>query len=417
MDGGTIAHATPVGGVDMSQPEPVSVLDETTVPWLVSGFGGLSFGTFVVWVVWFRSVIELAAVVVGFVTVAVPAFGLVWAGYRLERSSVDPARYWRVGGWCAGCAVGFLAINGVVILLFPWPSLAGNVAWAHFSINAGAVAGVVVGYVEARAIQRAVEAAAAAARTEQLEDERELLTYLNDLLRHEVLNSAQIIGGHASVLRSDAEGRRREHLETIERESDALTDVIDDVRAMLNASSDRPTDAVALADVLEDELATLERRFDDVDVTATVPETIHVEGNDGIGRIFANVLENAVVHNEGERARVDVTVETTSETVAVRIEDDGPGIPAERRDRLFERKSEDHGLGLYLVRILTNRYGGCVALTDTGPEGSVFTVWLSLASATGPTDPNDDERDHVRSATASTLEDVQPDRPDRSRNP
>lgn len=405
MDAGGIDREGYEGGAGMSPWTASRRIDAEAVPWLVSGFGVLSFGSVVGWTVWFRSVLETVAVGLGIVTVAFPALTLVWAGYRLDRNSIDPVRYGRIVAWCGGCAVGFLAINGVVILAYPWPSLAGNVAWAHFSINAGAVAGFGVGYVEARAIQRAADTAAAAARAERLEDERELLTYLNDLLRHEVLNSAQIVGGHASVLLADAEGRRREHLETIERESEALTDVIDDVRAMVNASRDRTDAVVDLADVLETELTALQRRFDDVDVTATTPESAPVEGNEGVRYIFENVLENAVVHNEGDRARVDVTVETTPETVVTRIGDDGPGIPAERRDRLFERKSADHGLGLYLVRILTTRYGGCVALTDTGPGGSVVTVWLPRASVPGATDPGDDERERVRSATASPRED------------
>ncbi|QSX00965.1 sensor histidine kinase [Haloterrigena alkaliphila] len=363
-----------------------------SLPWLVSGFGALSFAAVLFQWLWFASTLDTAAYALGFVTVGVPALSLIWGGYHLERSAVDPARYDRVVAWCFGSGAAFLAINVLVIAFFPWYGLAGNLAWAHFALNTGAGAGFVVGYVEARAIQREVEATAAAVRAEQLADERELLTYLNDLLRHEVLNSAQIIGGHASLLREEVDDPD-DRLETIERESDALTDVIDDVRAMLNANQDLETAAVVdLSDLLTDELASLRRQFDDLEIETSIPEAVFVEGNEGISWIFANVLENAIEHDDGDAPRVAVTVETRLETVAVRVADDGPGIPADTRETLFEPKSTNHGLGLYLARILAKRYGGDVELTETGPDGSVFTVTLSRASADGTDEPTDRER-------------------------
>ena len=361
------------------------------LPWLVAGFGCLSFAVTLLRWLWFSSILDVTAYALSFATVGVPALGLVWGGYRLERSGLAPERYGRVLFWWIGGAVGFLIVNLAVMVFFPWPNLAGNLAWAHFSINAGAVAGFAVGYVEARAIQREVEATAAAVRAEQLEAEREVLAYLNDLLRHEVLNSAQIIGGHTSLLLEDAEGRRRSHLETIDRESDALTDVIDDVRALLDATRNPDLSAaVDVADLLREEAAALERRYEgaEIDVAVRDPEPVLVEGNEGIRWIFANVLENAIEHNEGDPVRAEVTVETAPETVVVRVADNGPGIPPETRETLFERKSENHGLGLYFVRILATRYGGTVELTATGPDGSTFTV--TLPRATDPTDGADD---------------------------
>ncbi len=373
---------------------------DATVPWLVGGLGTLSFAFFLGWSFWFASVLDATAVVLGFTTVGVPALGLVWGGYRLERSTIGVDRYRRLAQWCFGCGVGFLAVNGLIMIFFPWHSTSGNISWAQFSLNVGAVAGLTVGYVEARAIQREVEATAATVRAERLAEEREVLTYLNDLLRHEVLNSAQIIGGHASLLLEDADDRSRTHLETIDRESDALTDVIDDVRAMLNASrKPEVTGTIDLGDLLESELTALDDRAEELEIDADIPNDVFVKGNEGVRWVFANVLENAVEHNDSEPPRVAATVATRPETVAVEIADDGPGIPPETRETLFERKSENHGLGLYLVRILVHRYGGAVELTETGPDGSVFTVTLPRAH-----DPDDTDREAAR--TPGTDEDV-----------
>jgi signal transduction histidine kinase len=62
-----------------------------------------------------------------------------------------------------------------------------------------------------------------------------------------------------------------------------------------------------------------------------------------------------------------------------RIADNGPGVPDEQKERIFEEgekgiDSEDTGLGLHLVRTLVDRYGGDVRVEDNEPEGSVFVA-------------------------------------------
>ncbi|WP_254762734.1 sensor histidine kinase [Natrinema marinum] len=357
---------------------------QEALPRVVSGFGGLSFAFLVGWWIAFADVLEATTVVLSLALIGGPALGLVWGGYRLEHSDIDPSRYGRVLEWFFGGALGFLLINLLTMAVYPW-SLAGNVSWAQFAANAGAVGGFAVGYVEARAIQREVEATAATVRAEQLADERELLTYLNDLLRHEVLNSSQIIGGHATLLRQECDDeRRRDRLATIERESDDLIGVIEDVRAMLDANRGPETSStVDLVAVLEEQLADCRVRFDTAVFEADLPDAVAVRGNKGLRWIFANLLENAVEHNDGDTARVRVTVDVTAESVTVTVADDGPGIPEANSETLFERKSDNHGLGLYFSRILANRYGGTVELAETGPDGSTFVVALPRAGGDG----------------------------------
>ena len=353
------------------------------LPRAVSGFGGLSVALSVVWMIAFVSVLTVPGVLLSVAFVIGPALGLVWGGYRLEQSEIDSNRYMRVLQWCFGSTVGFLAVNLLTMVFFPWETIIGNIIWAHFSVNAGAVGGFAVGYVEARAIQREVAATAATVRAEQLEDERELLTYLNDLLRHEVLNSSQIIGGHASLLQTKCDDDRvRDRLETIERESDDLIAVIEDIRAMLDANHGPETRSVVdLTTLLAAEIADYRSRFDDVVLETELPDTAPVTGNEGLTWVFSNLIENAIEHNDSATPRVRVTVDVTPTTVTVRVADDGPGIPHDVRETLFERKSNNHGLGLYFSRILTNRYGGTVELADTGSDGSVFVVTFPRASS------------------------------------
>ena len=68
--------------------------------------------------------------------------------------------------------------------------------------------------------------------------------------------------------------------------------------------------------------------------------------------------------------------------VVLQIGDDGPGIPAEARQHLFEpfftTRSDGTGLGLYLARETARLHGGDVLVTSTPGGGSTFTMVLPL---------------------------------------
>jgi signal transduction histidine kinase len=95
-----------------------------------------------------------------------------------------------------------------------------------------------------------------------------------------------------------------------------------------------------------------------VDGPAPVPgEAMQLE------RLLRNLLDNAVRH---ARTTVTVTLERTADEVVLEVLDDGPGIPAEDRERVFERfarlddaRTRDaggSGLGLTLARDIATRH-------------------------------------------------------------
>ena len=94
------------------------------------------------------------------------------------------------------------------------------------------------------------------------------------------------------------------------------------------------------------------------------------------GRVLDNLLDNAFRHG-GEH--VEIAVTAMPEWVRVTVGDDGPGIPATIRDRVFERFSREgapstgFGLGLAIARALAEAQGGHLSLDD-GPGGARFVV-------------------------------------------
>ncbi len=94
----------------------------------------------------------------------------------------------------------------------------------------------------------------------------------------------------------------------------------------------------------------------------------------GLGRMVANLLDNAVRH---AATAVTLTAEPDGTYHRITVCDDGPGIPAADRERVFDRftrlddgRARDAGgagLGLAIVRELVRRHGGTVTLGDAGP--------------------------------------------------
>ena len=114
---------------------------------------------------------------------------------------------------------------------------------------------------------------------------------------------------------------------------------------------------------------------------------VHVAGEVSVAgdaaaldRVVRNLLDNALRH---ANSRVEVSVEATNGWVVLVVADDGPGIPAADRERVFERftrlddaRSHDSGgtgLGLAIVREIVRAHRGEVTVEDAAPDGDSAT--------------------------------------------
>jgi signal transduction histidine kinase len=103
-------------------------------------------------------------------------------------------------------------------------------------------------------------------------------------------------------------------------------------------------------------------------------------------RVLANLVENAVRHASSQ---VVLSVRAEHAGAVMSVVDDGPGIPAGERERVFERfarlddaRDRDAGgtgLGLAIVRELLRRSGGSISLQDS-PTGPGLAAVVQLAS-------------------------------------
>jgi signal transduction histidine kinase len=111
-----------------------------------------------------------------------------------------------------------------------------------------------------------------------------------------------------------------------------------------------------------------------------------------LSRAIGNLVENAMRH---ARQRVEVRVELDDGEARVSVRDDGPGVPIDARERIFERfvqldsarNNEGFGLGLPIVRAIADAHHGRIAVEGEGP-GARFVLRLpSRTVVAGPAQP------------------------------
>jgi len=101
--------------------------------------------------------------------------------------------------------------------------------------------------------------------------------------------------------------------------------------------------------------------------------------------MIGNLIDNAIKHNR-EGGQVWVGLENTDAGVRVIVQDDGPGIPPDKRATVFGRFARLHrnpalgsGLGLSIVDSLARAIGAEVEL-DAGPSGSGLRATVTFAA-------------------------------------
>ena len=295
---------------------------------------------------------------------------VVYAGYWLAKSDLTPTQEWRAFYWTVGGLTTMLGIQGFTIVV----RLAEKheVGEAAFSLLFAADAGAIVGFVSGVLFVRLRSETAEVRRT------RDAMSFLNRLLRHDILNDLAVIQSHAAILEDHVDQEGEPWLETLSTQSEDATELIKSSRTVTETVLDEADlHSVELSPMLAAQLDTVERAFEKAEFESEVPPNLTVTANDALSRAFVNLLSNAVEHNDRDVPRVTLGVERDEETVTVSVADNGPGIPDEEKETLFEpAKDGDHGFGLFLSDTLVSAYDGCLTVNDNEPRGTVFEVEL-----------------------------------------
>jgi signal transduction histidine kinase len=225
--------------------------------------------------------------------------------------------------------------------------------------------------------------------TRRLEEVAQMKTDFVSVVSHELRTPlTSIIGSLDTVARPElapqAEAARN-LLNTARRQAGRLQRLIEDL--LIVSRIDRNAvpiqlEAVPLTTFLKEVTSTIAIAELNIDVD---PDDAAVLADpDHLNRIFVNLLDNASKYAPG--SAVDVFAQARGDRVDISIIDHGEGVPAEQRDRIFERFTQMEGsatrtrggtgLGLNIVRGLTEAMNGNVGLHETVGGGATFTISL-----------------------------------------
>ena len=165
-----------------------------------------------------------------------------------------------------------------------------------------------------------------------------------------------------------------------------LTEDINEMEKMLNEYLQFTSSSFIEKDELFDlsELINeIINKYNNENITKNIQSRVYLNGRKNlIKRCLNNLIENSIKY--GNKLNIELSKKKTN--LVIKVEDDGPGIPAEHHDRLFERfyrvdpgrskQMGGTGLGLAIVKHLVNTMGGTVGMTPGRTTGSVF--WVEL---------------------------------------
>lgn len=222
----------------------------------------------------------------------------------------------------------------------------------------------------------------------QLEQSNAELRRIGETLAHDLRNPITTIAGFVGLVLGDPDldaGHRRQ-LERVLRAATGMGEIVDGVLSDAVARSEAD-----LVDVTIHELvAWVSQLVDERAVRLVVPRSlpsVHVSLQ-AARQLFLNLVSNAAKHR-GREGPVIVVVgaEARDGECEVEVSDDGPGIPAERREAVFERGASTeqegaHGLGLAMCRRIVEEHGGEIRAEAAPTGGALFRFTLPLSPAT-----------------------------------
>ncbi|MFA9417279.1 MASE3 domain-containing protein [Natrinema sp. HArc-T2] len=226
------------------------------------------------------------------------------------------------------------------------------------------------------------------------------LQVLARVLRHNIRNELNVVTGTAEMIRteaSDDDDDLAAMAAQIIAASDQLLAQADKqreiVQFLLEPSTEQSLDLPA---VVDDVVRHLERRYPQAAITVDVPASLELRTVPELEQAITELVENGIVHATQDTPAVTISVHSRDQLVEIRVEDDGPGIPAAERQVIAGEAEIDallhsNGMGLWLVDHIVTDAGGTIRFEDAAPRGSIVTLLIpqkqALSDESGPSEP------------------------------
>lgn len=320
---------------------------------------------------------------VGAVSSLLAVVGTGYGVYRASVSGISATRHRRINRWCLVGAAGFLLVNVAFMLALPTETRFQLFSWARWAVSIGTALGIAIGLFEARAIEREIAAERSRIRRDELQRERDRLDEFASVVSHDLRNPLSVATGRLDLARR--EHPDDEHLRAVENALERTSAIVDETLALAREGKTvDDTGDVDLAAAADDCWA----RVDTAGATLEIPETTTIRADpDRLSHVFENLFRNSVQHGStgngtesGDAAEhgddVTVRVGTLADESGFYVEDDGPGIPADERDRVLDpgytSADDGTGFGLSIVDRIAAAHGWTVRVAESADGGARF---------------------------------------------
>ena len=222
-----------------------------------------------------------------------------------------------------------------------------------------------------------------------LQDKLEAREQFIGVLGHELRNAIAplaLLADHFEQLALTSHPQLTSKVEMLSRNLRKLTSTIDrlaEVSALRDGKLDLDCEHVDLRDVLDEVARELAPEAAQAHADLRVYYTMPVQGwwdRERVKQIVRNVVTNAIRYGNG--APIEISAQLSGRDAEIVIHDQGPGVPTELRDHLFDRcdhkttsRGSGFGVGLFVVKALCQAMAGSVRLDDTA-SGARFCISL-----------------------------------------
>ncbi|KAA9398111.1 PAS domain-containing sensor histidine kinase [Haloarcula sp. CBA1130] len=212
-------------------------------------------------------------------------------------------------------------------------------------------------------------------REQQLKHQNERLDEFVSIVSHDLRNPLNVASGRTHLLLNDIEdGAVREGLEEVAAAHERMARILDDTLTL--ARQGRVVGETASVSI-ETVAADAWQQVETEDATLTVETEASIEADsERLQQLFENLYRNAIEHAGAE---CTVVVSTPShERNGFSIADDGPGIPPDDRELVFEHgystNSDGTGFGLSIVQSIAEAHGWSVTVSESEMGGARFDI-------------------------------------------
>lgn len=219
-------------------------------------------------------------------------------------------------------------------------------------------------------------------REAQLQRQNERLDQFADLVSHDLRNPLNVAEGYLDLAR-ETDDDVDQYLEEIAHSHERMKTIIDDVLALAREGAEvTDPESVELETLANRAWETVDTGGATLDVRSTVPI---LADPDRVRRLLENLFRNSIEHGFDPDSQPDesdfvvavgVDYDEKRHELSFYVEDNGPGIPPERRDQVFDdgytTNNDGTGLGLSIVRQIATAHGWSVSVTEGTTGGARF---------------------------------------------